>query len=62
MIVKIEKSHKNHKRFKVTLDDGRTFDFGLDTGKTYIDHHDETKRANYWKRHLANETERRLIN
>ena len=29
---------------------------------TYIDHHDKTKRANYWKRHLvANRTELHLI-
>lgn len=61
MIEKIERSPKKHKRFRVTMDNGKTYDFGLDTGSTYIDHHDKIKRANYWKRHLANETEHKLF-
>ena len=62
MIVEIEKSKKKNKRFRVILDNGKSYDFGLDTGKTYIDHHDENKRLNYRKRHLGNETEHELIN
>ena len=61
MIIKIEKSPKQNKRYRVTLDDGRIFDFGLDSGSTYIDHHDKEKRFNYVKRHMANKTEKQLI-
>ena len=61
MIVEISDSKKASKRYCVRLDDGRTFDFGLKNGSTYIDHHDVKKRENYWKRHLANKTEHRLI-
>ena len=61
MIVEIIDSKKQSKRFCVRLDDGKTFDFGLKNGSTYIDHHDVKKRENYWKRHLANKTEHRLI-
>lgn len=61
MIIKIEKSNVKHKRFKVTMDNGKTYNFGLDTGSTYIDHKDKTKRENYRKRHLANATEKKLI-
>ena len=48
------------KRFRVILDDGRKFDFGLEGGQTYIDHGDKVLRENYLKRHLANPTEARL--
>jgi len=61
-IIKIDPSEKKDKRFIVTLDDGRKFDFGLKTGQTYIDHHDKVKRENYLKRHLANKIENKLIN
>ncbi len=43
------------------MDDDRYYDFGLDTGQTYIDHHDSTKRINYLRRHMGNETEHQLI-
>ena len=61
MILEISNSKKASKRYCVRLDDGRTIDFGLKNGDTYIDHHDPEKRENYWKRHLANKTEHRLI-
>lgn len=61
MIVKIEKSPKEHKRFRVTMDNGKTYDFGLDVGNTYLDHGDKIKRYNYLQRHLANKTEEQLI-
>ena len=61
IIVEIEKSKRKHKRFRVILNDGKAYDFGLDNGNTYIDHKDKTKRLNYRKRHLGNEKEKMLI-
>ncbi len=61
MIVKIQKSPKFQKRFRVTMDNGKTYDFGLKNGSTYLDHHNKTLRENYWKRHLANPTEKKLF-
>lgn len=60
MIVKFEKSPLPTKRFRVTMDDGKHYDFGFVGGSTYIDHKDKTKRDNYRKRHLANPTEKKL--
>ena len=60
-IISIENSKRKNKRFKVTLDDGQIFHFGLKGGNTYIDHHDKQKRENYRKRHLGNEIEKHLI-
>jgi hypothetical protein len=62
MIVDIKQSPIRHKRFRVTMDNGKLYDFGLDTGSTYIDHHNKIKRQNYWSRHYSNPIERRLIN
>jgi len=61
MIVKIESSPRQHKRFRITMDNGKVFDFGLKGGSTYIDHHDKAKREAYRKRHLGNATEKKLI-
>ena len=61
MIVKVLKSPRKMKRFRAVLDDGRTFDFGLDGGATYIDHKDARLRDNYLLRHMANPTEARLV-
>jgi len=60
-IVKIEKSYKKGKRFKVTLNNDDTYHFGLDNGSTYIDHKDKNKRDAYRKRHYGNEIEKKLI-
>lgn len=62
-IISISESPKKNKRFRVFLDDGRHFDFGLKNPKygTYIDHHDKQKRLNYISRHLANYNEKKLI-
>jgi hypothetical protein len=60
-IVKIIKSPRKNKRLRVYLDDNRYFDFGLDTGETFIDHQNEKKRDAYRKRHFANDTERYII-
>ena len=61
MIVKIERSPLINKRFRVTLDNGEHYDFGFASGNTYIDHRNKTLRENYLKRHMANETENKLI-
>ena len=61
MIVKITDSPIEHKRYRITMDNGKKYDFGLRGGQTYLDHHDKTLRKNYWKRHLANKTEKQLI-
>lgn len=61
MIIELTPSPLKNKRFRVTMDDGKTYDFGLKGGDTYIDHQDKKKRLNYWARHCANDTERRLI-
>ena len=58
IIVKIEQSPKKDKRFRVFLNNGAYYDFGLKGGSTYIDHFNKTKRLNYWKRHLKNPRER----
>jgi hypothetical protein len=60
MIVSILPSPLKHKRFRVILNNGKHYDFGLDIGRTYIDHHDEVKRKNYWSRHYVGQ-EKKLI-
>lgn len=63
-IIEIKESPKPYKRFRIKIKEGdkiKHFDFGLDTGKTYLDHQDTTKRMNYWKRHYANKSEKQLI-
>jgi hypothetical protein len=60
-IIHITQSKKKDKRFKVFLDNGEEYDFGLKDGSTYIDHKDKTKRMNYWLRHLGNKKEEELI-
>jgi len=61
MIIKVESSPVKTKRFRAFMDNGKHWDFGLDGGKTYIDHKDKTLRTNYLKRHLGNPTEKELI-
>jgi len=63
-ILELIHSPKADKRFRITLDiDGniKHWDFGAKNGSTFLDHHDERKRAAYWARHLGNLTERRRI-
>jgi hypothetical protein len=60
-IIKLESSPLKNKRFRVLLDNGDSYDFGLKDGSTYIDHHDKILRDNYRKRHLANKIENKLI-
>jgi hypothetical protein len=60
-ITKIENSPIKNKRYRVTMSDGKHYDFGLKEGSTYIDHKDAIKRTNYLKRHMGNERENYLI-
>jgi len=62
MIIKIEKSPLKNKRFRVYMDNGKHYDFGINTKNTFIDHKDPVLKKNYLKRHLANPIERELIN
>ena len=61
MIKEIKKSNKKNKRFKVILNNGDIFDFGLKNGSTYIDHKDELLRVNYLKRHYNLKKEQPFI-
>jgi hypothetical protein len=68
MIIKLTDSPLPFKRYRVFMDNGdkprstlKHFDFGLKDGTTYIDHKDKILRENYLKRHLANTTEKHLI-
>jgi len=60
-ITKIEKSPVKNKRYRVWMDDGKHYDFGLHGGSTYIDHRNALLRTNYLKRHMANGAESNLI-
>jgi hypothetical protein len=61
MITHIGDSPRLNKRYRVTLDDGRKYDFGSKYGSTYLDHQNQQLRDAYWKRHYVNRTERELI-
>ena len=61
MIVKIENSPVKHKRYRVYMDNGKHWDFGLQGAMTYIDHKDANKRRNYWLRHYGNPLEKKLL-
>ena len=61
MIVKLEYSPLKNKRFRVTMDNGETYDFGAPAPNTFIDHHSTTRKELYWNRHLGNKTEKILI-
>jgi len=60
-IKRITSSTKKNKRFKVILENGDSYDFGLLHGSTYVDHGNTYLRTNYWKRHYGNQRERKLI-
>jgi len=56
-ILNISDSPLKTKRFRVYLDDGKHYDFGLKTGSTYIDHKNKIKRHNYQVRHYNSKRE-----
>ena len=58
-IIVLQKSNLMGKRFRVTMSGFPNMakhhhDFASDTGKTYIDHMDEKKKAAWIKRHSTN--------
>ena len=61
MIVSIAPSKVKHKRFVITMDNNKKYNFGLDVGSTYIDHHDKQIRDAYRARHYSNGIEKKLI-
>jgi hypothetical protein len=66
MITDIKPSNKKNKRFQATIlqhnGKEKKIDFGLKDGVTYIDNMRTTQeRHNYLQRHLANKTEKKLI-
>jgi hypothetical protein len=65
MIISIAKSPRANKRFRVVVKrkDGTTenVDFGFPDSTTFINGATEKQRENYLKRHMANATEKRLI-
>jgi len=61
MITEITNSPNKNKRYRVILNNGKHYDFGLKGGETYIDHKDKIIRHNYWARHMANKKEKQLI-
>ena len=60
-IVNIERSYRKDNRFKLTLNNGQTYHFGLVNGSTYLDHKYKKKRDAYRKRHYGNDIQRLLI-
>ena len=52
MLVEVVKSNRKNKRYMAIFSDGKKSHFGLDTGATYIDHHDIIKRFNCLKRQI----------
>ena len=62
-IIKLINSPRKEKRYRVFLDNGEHYDFGLKnpTYGTYIDHKDKVKRENYRARHKGNLSEKYLI-
>jgi hypothetical protein len=61
MIINIVDSPRKNKRYRVYLDTGKYYDFGLKWGNTFIDHHNEKLKKAYWARHFSNTTEQKLI-
>jgi hypothetical protein len=60
-IINIVDSPRKNKKYRAIFDDNTYIDFGLLGSSTYLDHLDKNKRSNYWKRHIANETENELL-
>lgn len=60
-IIKLEKSPRRNKKFRVYLNNGSYYDFGLLGSQTYLNHHDKIKRDNYMIRHYGNKIEKKLI-
>ena len=55
MLLEVIKSNRKNKKFIAVFSNNSKIQFGLDSGSTYIDHHNILKRFNYLKRHEVNE-------
>lgn len=56
MLLKLTQSDRPNKRFQITMKNpetgrNKTVHFGANSGSTFIDHQDSTKRKNYIARH-----------
>jgi len=60
-IVSYEKSNRKDKKYKVTLDDGKSYHFGLKDSVTYIEGATKEKRDAFLARHINNPLEKKLI-
>ena len=60
-IISVTKSSKKGKKLKATFNDKKVFNFGSSTSQTFVEGASKRKRENYLGRHLANKTERSLI-
>lgn len=60
-ITKVEPSTRKDKKYQATLSTGKIIHFGLNGSNTYTDTATKQTRDNYLKRHLANKTEKHLI-
>ena len=61
MIIEIKNSDLKDKKYMAIMDNGKIIHFGSKYSQTYLDHQDDKKRENYLKRHMANKTEKYLI-
>jgi hypothetical protein len=60
-ITKISKSTNKNKKYVATLNNNKQIHFGLEGSNTFTDSATRETRENYLKRHLANKTEKHLI-
>ena len=60
-IVSIEKSNRKDKKYKVELDDGKQYHFGLKNSVTYVEGASKQTRDAFLARHLNNPLEKKLI-
>lgn len=60
-IVSLEKSTNKNKKYKVEMDDGSIYHFGLKNSKTYIEGASKKTRDAFLARHLNNPLEKDLI-
>jgi len=60
-ILSYEKSNRKDKKYQVTLDDGKTYHFGLKNSVSYIEGATKEKRDAFLARHMNNPLEKKLI-
>jgi hypothetical protein len=60
-IVSLEKSNRKDKKYKVIMDDGKSYHFGLKNSISYVEGATKQKRDAFLARHLNNPLEKKLI-